>query len=624
MATLNLLLNGKSVAEFSLNTEREQLMGRDKDCDFVLPSQPGISRRHCRLWFEDNNWHIEVLSQYGGLSLNGMELKKDTLRAGAVYKLGPFQLVLENVPTVTITQSLRSPKTAAANPDEEKTLIGGVTLSPELVLKNKSDKVIKKFHLKGSYWLAGRDVICDIPIEDPKTSRRQFEIRKNADGFSIRDLGSANGTLLNGVKLQAQWSPLMSGDKIKVGNWTLDFELRDNNYVQKLQGVQPYNHTPAVYDGAESPLPFHAEGEAEMPMAAARKRSHLVRYATLALVLVAGVGYFMTEEGPVSEPVALDSRSPAAKTNVGYEKLNPDQQQFVRQTHKLAKELFMQGRYEMARQEILKIYQFVDSYEDSKEIENAAFQAVQIQQEKSRIEAQEKEKIEIEEKIQKQLQICRAKINPSIGPDELDNCLAPVIQFDPEHAGILDLKKRVDEITVARNMKKAAADDWREKLNKQIALFNKAKAQATSGDSLSAIKAFRAIYNSPTVSNTEWKGKAKQEIDILQKDIDVKQKQYKDEADSSIKAGKLKDAILALTRALAFNPEDEVMKGKINSLLSELRKQMQTIYQEGILEESVGEVETAKTKWKKIIESSLPQEEYYKKAVIKLKKYGAL
>jgi hypothetical protein len=49
---------------------------------------------------------------------------------------------------------------------------------------------------------------------------------------------------------------------------------------------------------------------------------------------------------------------------------------------------------------------------------------------------------------------------------------------------------------------------------------------------------------------------------------------------------------------------------------------MQALYQEGILEESVGEVETAKTKWKKIIDQSLPDEDYYKKAKMKLKKYG--
>jgi len=38
----------------------------------------------------------------------------------------------------------------------------------------------------------------------------------------------------------------------------------------------------------------------------------------------------------------------------------------------------------------------------------------------------------------------------------------------------------------------------------------------------------------------------------------------------------------------------------------------------------VGEVESAKSKWKKIRELSVPEEEYYKKSTIKLKRYGSL
>jgi hypothetical protein len=56
--------------------------------------------------------------------------------------------------------------------------------------------------------------------------------------------------------------------------------------------------------------------------------------------------------------------------------------------------------------------------------------------------------------------------------------------------------------------------------------------------------------------------------------------------------------------------------------MSELRKSMMPIYQDSILEESVGEVESAKLKWQKIRDLSLPGEDYYEKAKVKLKKYG--
>jgi tetratricopeptide (TPR) repeat protein len=84
----------------------------------------------------------------------------------------------------------------------------------------------------------------------------------------------------------------------------------------------------------------------------------------------------------------------------------------------------------------------------------------------------------------------------------------------------------------------------------------------------------------------------------------------------------LKSAFNALKQAQRINPDNEVVRGRMTSILRDLRKQMQAYYQEAILEESVGEVDSAKAKWKKIIETSVPEEEYFKKSTIKLKKYG--
>jgi tetratricopeptide (TPR) repeat protein len=106
--------------------------------------------------------------------------------------------------------------------------------------------------------------------------------------------------------------------------------------------------------------------------------------------------------------------------------------------------------------------------------------------------------------------------------------------------------------------------------------------------------------------------------------VAAKQVVLDQKAENARKAGKYKEAIVALQEALKINPDNEVIKGRIESVMAELRKQMQSLYQEGILEESVGEVETAKSKWKRIIESSVPEEEYYKKSHIKLKKYGVM
>ena len=57
----------------------------------------------------------------------------------------------------------------------------------------------------------------DIVVADPEVSRRHAAIRRHGDGVAIEDLGSTNGTLVNGSKVQGV-QPLSDGDSVRVGN----------------------------------------------------------------------------------------------------------------------------------------------------------------------------------------------------------------------------------------------------------------------------------------------------------------------------------------------------------------------------------------------------------------------
>jgi pSer/pThr/pTyr-binding forkhead associated (FHA) protein len=47
----------------------------------------------------------------------------------------------------------------------------------------------------------GRAADCDVVIQDLKASRRHCQLTRKEDGFLLEDLGSRNGTLVNGVKI---------------------------------------------------------------------------------------------------------------------------------------------------------------------------------------------------------------------------------------------------------------------------------------------------------------------------------------------------------------------------------------------------------------------------------------
>jgi pSer/pThr/pTyr-binding forkhead associated (FHA) protein len=61
-----------------------------------------------------------------------------------------------------------------------------------------------------------------VALHDPGASRRHAKVLRNADGsVSLHDLGSTNGTKLNGEDLvSGALRPLAAGDEITLGRWT--------------------------------------------------------------------------------------------------------------------------------------------------------------------------------------------------------------------------------------------------------------------------------------------------------------------------------------------------------------------------------------------------------------------
>ncbi len=70
----------------------------------------------------------------------------------------------------------------------------------------------------------GRLRDCSVVLADPNVSRRHAEVRRVDDDVVITDLGSTNGTRVNGVPIREQY--LQSGDDITVGSTTLVFEVQ--------------------------------------------------------------------------------------------------------------------------------------------------------------------------------------------------------------------------------------------------------------------------------------------------------------------------------------------------------------------------------------------------------------
>ena len=68
----------------------------------------------------------------------------------------------------------------------------------------------------------GRAVDCDVVLNDPTVSKRHAELRREGTDVLIVDLGSTNGTRVNGTGVRQR--VLADGDEVRIGATVLNFE----------------------------------------------------------------------------------------------------------------------------------------------------------------------------------------------------------------------------------------------------------------------------------------------------------------------------------------------------------------------------------------------------------------
>ncbi len=92
----------------------------------------------------------------------------------------------------------------------------------------------RRFQLSdASALVAGRDLTCDLPILDPGVSRRHAEVIADANSVRVTDLGSRNGTWVNGAKIATAHANV--GDTIAFGS--VMFTLFDETTALKRPAV---------------------------------------------------------------------------------------------------------------------------------------------------------------------------------------------------------------------------------------------------------------------------------------------------------------------------------------------------------------------------------------------------
>ena len=198
----------------------EWVMGRDPDVVGLVLEDPMVSRKHviCRLTPE--GYILENLSSVNPATQNGKIINEPVLlREGDIIQIGnTFFRFSEKLPQVgeTIPSLLEETSDLAAlamaSPPEARWMIKVIT----------GPNSGAEFYMhKGKTYILGKDPeLCDIIFQDLSVSRQHARMSvDDLDQVFIEDLGSRNGTLVNG-KVITDKHLLSSQNQVSLGTTT--------------------------------------------------------------------------------------------------------------------------------------------------------------------------------------------------------------------------------------------------------------------------------------------------------------------------------------------------------------------------------------------------------------------
>lgn len=185
-------------------------IGSDPEGAVVL-AVDGVEPHHCEIHVTSTGANLQVPAEGGEVSVNGKPVSDImALRAGDMIGIGPVQARFAAV------EAARAAAPAAATTADEDDM--GATrvraAVPKLVLRGVSGAVFGKVFPVTGPMVIGRAAEADLSVPAEEISRRHALVKPTPDGLSVEDLGSSNGTFINGKRVQQGF--VKPGDELRL------------------------------------------------------------------------------------------------------------------------------------------------------------------------------------------------------------------------------------------------------------------------------------------------------------------------------------------------------------------------------------------------------------------------
>ena len=212
----------------------ESVIGRDQGLAVAVPIE-GVSRRHARIVFDGKSYWLEDLQSTNGTFLNGQAVTRDRLRHLDVITLG------KDADLVFVVR-------AAAEAEKVKAIVRAA-LVPE-------GPDATAYEIAPGEITLGRAPSNNLVADEGAVSKVHARIERTRDQLVLEDLGSANGTLVNGVRVANAF--LKDGDTVSLGGVASYAVVVEVGEVTSASGRHSAAAIVAAVGGAPKPR-FSAE-----------------------------------------------------------------------------------------------------------------------------------------------------------------------------------------------------------------------------------------------------------------------------------------------------------------------------------------------------------------------------
>lgn len=258
-------------------------IGSSPACD-LRSDQPKVSGRHCRLTSDGDGYTLEDLGSTNGTYVNGVRIvgpvavtRADAITLGLTTPM-PWPPEAEAPGTVsvrigrdrdndlvvdlpmvsghhalvtwdgkageaTIVDLGSANGTAIGSPERKvarsallpgDTIYLGTHAVPAILALARADpSLVPALPFRGPEAVVGRDPGCDLALDLSMISGRHARLARDGDRIRIEDLGSANGTFVNGVRIAGP-TPVRPGDLIGLGSHAVRLVL-DAPHVEEIE-----------------------------------------------------------------------------------------------------------------------------------------------------------------------------------------------------------------------------------------------------------------------------------------------------------------------------------------------------------------------------------------------------